>query len=359
MISNLRSRPIQGYVTDSAGNIIRNTNIVVYRGSPDGLVAVDRAQSDDEGYFVSSPLQNGVYDIFESGVRTSRIIHNADQNDIQAFKASEDNYFGSETAPFSVLTAAKTLNEYVYYIQIEPEDISVDVYGNMFPIYNKDLSIVTIGVDDMFYLKNFFSLRPDSRITISRFDIEYFLPLTATQSSYRRIKWAGVPGIRFKADSKIVIPLDYYSIVANNPFKTSTNGDAFPSGEVTISAASGADPNTLVTVLGSSSNASYVDVYNTTGIGDIVKLTTSTKTWYGIVVSKSLYSMILEKWKSSRFVKAGDTPIVTDIVERINTYHGMFQGLASMSSTVSDYFTVVENLYQQTGSNELYNYSGV
>lgn len=361
MISNLRARPIQGYVTDSAGNIIRNSNIVVYRNSPDGLIAVDRASSDDEGYFISNPLPNGVYDIFESGIRTSRIIHNADPNSIQCFKASKDNYFESDITPFSALTGeGSDLNSYKYFLQIEPEDISVDVYGNMFPIYNKDLSNIenTAEVQDLYYMKTFLNLRTDSRITISRFDVEYFLPLTATQSSYRRIKWAGVPGIRFKKDSKLVVPLDYFSIVTNLPFKISNNGLDFSAGQVTVSAAIGTGDDAVVTIHGDSDNDAYKDVYNNSGIGDIIHVSISGKTWYGIIASKSVYSMTLEKWKSSRFESTGADPVVGEDVLLLKAYHGIFQSMATLSETVSDYFTVVENLYQQTVDSELYNYSG-
>ncbi len=363
MISNLRARPIQGFVTDSAGNIIRNSNIVVYRNSSDGIVAVDRATSDDEGYFVSNPLPNGVYDIFESGIRTSRIIHNADPNAIQCFKASKANYFENDVAPFSSLVDIDSpdLNSYKYFLQIEPEDISVDVYGNMFPIYNKDLSVLEVKeeVRELYYLKTFFNLRTDSRITISRFDVEYYLPLTATQSSYRRIKWAGVPGIRFKKDSKLVVPLDYFSIVANMPFKISNNGDDFAASQVEIDYVFGSTNDLVVTLSGDSDNNAYKDVYNNVGIGDIIKVVMSTsRSWYGIIVGKSTYSMVLEKWKSSRFQSSGADPAVGEDVLLLKAYHGIFQSMATLSVTVSDYFSVVENLHQQTVDSELYDYSG-
>lgn len=363
MISNLRARPIQGHVTDSAGNIIRNSNIVIYRSSPDGSVAVDRAESDDEGYFISNPLPNGIYDIFESGIRTSRVIHNPDQNAIQCFKASRDNYFENDITPFSTLVDNEDLNNYKYFLQIEPESISVDVYGNMFPIYEKDLSVIEFEAGDLYYLKTFLNLRTNSRITITRFDVEYYLPQTATQSSYRRIKWAGIPGIRFKADSKLVVPLDYYSIVANNPFKISKNGGEFAADEVYVDGdPSGTGSELVVTITGVSSNSDYRDVYNNIGIGDILRLTLddtpSDKIWYGIVLSKSNYSVVLENWKSSRFISSGSAPVDEDDVLTIKAYHGMFQGMTAMSSTVSDYFTVVENVYQQSVESELYDYSG-
>ena len=354
MISNLRARPIQGYVTDSAGNIIRNSNIVVYRNSPGGLIAVDRATSDDQGYFISSPLPNGVYDIFESGIRTSRIIHRPDTISIQPYEASEDNYYENDLTPFSQLVVDENLNSFKYFLQIEPEENSVDVFGNMFPIYDKDLSVLESGAGDLYELQVFLNLRTNSRITVSRFDVEYYLPITATQSSYRRIRWAGVPGIRFKGDSKIVVPLDYYSIVATHPFKISNNGNNFniSPAEVTVTKG-GAD---LVAITGLASSAQFTDVYNGTGIGDIIRLTTSNgKEYYGIVLDKSAFSMTLETWKSSRYT--GDLLVTGEIVTTMRSFHGIFQNMTSMSATVSDYFTVSENSYQEDLGTELYTYS--
>lgn len=362
MISNLRARPIQGYVTDSAGNIIRNSAIVVYRNSPGGLVAVDRVTSDDQGYFISSPLPNGVYDIFESGIRTARIIHRPDMISIQNYEASEDNYFENDLTPFSTLATEDPprLNDFKYFLQIEPEENSVDVYGNMFPIYDKNLSVLESGAGDLYSLSTFLNLRADSRITVSRFDVEYYLPITATQSSYRRIRWAGVPGIRFKKDSKIVVPLDYFSIVASLPFKISNNGGEFTTGPniVNVNAVSGASGSEIVTIFGLSSNSEFLDVYNNTGIGDIMRLTIEGgKVWYGILTSKSAFSMVLETWKSSRY-ETGDIPAVDEGVLTMRSFHGIFQNMTSMSSTVSDYFTVSENSYQEDIGTELYNYSG-
>jgi len=364
MISNLRARPIQGYVTDSAGNVLRNANIVIYRNTPSGLLPVDSTSSNDEGYFISNPLPNGVYDIFESGIRTARIIHNPDQNSIQCFKASKDNYYESDIIPFSSLVNPNNpkLNNFKYFIQIEPEEMSVDILGNMFPLYDFDLSNLASNSGEIYDLIKFLNIRTHSRITISRFDVEYFLPLTAAQTSYRRIKWAGVPGIRYKPDSKIVLPLDYFSIVANNPFIISNNGSDFNGVKIENVSGSGiGHDNQIITIKGNSNLSAYISIYNNVGIGDILKLTMNAAPgslfWYGIVVQKVSYNIILEKWKSSRFL-SNYSPIIGNNVFSIKAYHGMFQGMTSMSSTVSECFNVVENNYQQVLGTELYNYCG-
>lgn len=279
MISNLRAKPIEGFITDSAGNVLRNSNIVISRNSPSGLVTVNRVESDDQGYFISSPLPNGVYDIFESGVRTSRVMHRPDSNAIQCFKASTDNYYESDIIPFSQLITDSEINSFKYFLQIEPENISVDVLGNTFPVYDIQLSNLQVGAGDLYYMDNFFNFRANSRITIPRFDVEFFVPLTASQTSYKRIKWAGVPGVRFKSDSKIIVPLDYMSIVANRPFIISNNGNNFGSSEVYIFSTG----TKTVTIKGQSSVSEYTNVYNKTGIGDIIYFTTATKEFYGVV----------------------------------------------------------------------------
>jgi len=353
MISNLRARPIQGFVTDSAGNVIRNASISIARNDPSGSVTVALATSDDEGYFVSDPLPNGTYDILESGVITSRIIHTPDRVSIPCFRAPKDNYYDSDTYPFSDLVASENLNGYKYFLQIEPENISVDLLGSSFPIHEKSLSGLLDDGSDIYYMSKFFAFTSDARITIPRFDIEYFQPLTALQLAYRRIKWAGVPGIRYKPDSKIVVPLDYYSIVANNPFIVSNNGGSFTPGDVTVSVV-GAKKITI-----SGSVQEYITIYNSVGIGDILRITYGVEEWYGIVLRKEIsageYSIALEQWKSSRFTGTIPSSIGISILT-IKAYHGIFQGMTSLSSTVSDYFTVAENLYQQTVPDELYTY---
>jgi len=360
MISNLRSSPIQGFITDSAGNVIRNTTISIARNDPSGSVTVDSVSSDDQGYFVSSPLPNGTYDIIESGIVTSRIIHTPDRVSIPAFKADAYNYFDSDITPFSTLVEEERLQKYKYFLQIEPESMSVDLLGSSFPIYNKLLSSLHDDDSDLYELSQFFGFSANARITIPRFDIEYYQPLTASQTAYRRIKWAGVPGIRFKSDSKLVVPLDYFSITTNNPFLISKEGDEFSTDEVEMQSSNAY----TFTITGDASVADYLTIYNNVGIGDILKVVfddTPDVTCYGIVLSKTIsgsaYNIALEKWNSSRFT-SGTAPVAGTDVLKIRAYHGIFQGMASLSSTVSDYFTVAENLYQQTVGTELYNYSG-
>jgi hypothetical protein len=217
MFANLRSAPIEGHVTDSAGNVIRNSQIIIKQQTPYGGVVVDSIRSDDTGYFISSPIPNGVYDIYESGIKISRIIHETSIGGIQCFQADRSNYNPSIIGSFPDLSDAQNLNSYKSFIQIEAPYLNTAQYGNIFPLYEYDISVNpesdTEQSNEIYEISNFFQLSSASRITISRFDIEYFSPLTASSSNFKRVKWAGVPGIRFYQDSKISssIRLLYYS----------------------------------------------------------------------------------------------------------------------------------------------------
>ena len=91
MPSNLRSKPIEGYVADSAGNVLRNSQILIKEAAPYGSNIRDSITSDDDGYFKSKPLPSGSYDIYESGIIVAKTIHNPDKVDIQCYKAHTDN----------------------------------------------------------------------------------------------------------------------------------------------------------------------------------------------------------------------------------------------------------------------------
>ena len=72
MASNIRAKSIEGYVTDSAGNIIRNSQIIIKQSTPSDSFNIDTVSSDDSGYFASRPIQSGTYEIYESGILVSR-----------------------------------------------------------------------------------------------------------------------------------------------------------------------------------------------------------------------------------------------------------------------------------------------
>jgi len=366
MSSNLRSKPIEGHVTDSAGNVLRNSQIIIKQAAPSGSITMGSVMSDDDGYFQSKPLPNGLYDIYESGISIARIVHTADRNSIQCFKPAVDNYDISLIGNFVSLAEADNpiLNSFKWFLQIEPEELDVSVYGSTFPIYNINISGITDVNNEYYNMAQFFNLTVDSRITTTRFDIEYFAPLTALSNFYKRIRWAGVPGIRFNKDSKLIVPLDYFSIVASLP-KITTNyliGDS-------VSIVEGSAEK-LVNFYATGSN-DFTNHVNNMMIGDVVKLTVKGDNvggdpigpfyHYGIIVHvdrASPLTVTLEKWLSSRFLTDLDLDDVYDAyIEKIESFDGIFQGISDINDEINERFTLVENINAQDYIPELYNYN--
>lgn len=371
MSSNLRSKPIEGHVTDSAGNVLRNSQIIIKQAAPSGSITMGIVQSDDDGYFQSKPLPNGLYDIYESGISIARIVHTADRSSIQCFRPGVDNYDVSLIRNFTSLTESYTLNSFKWFLQIEPEEIDVSVYGSSFPIYDVNISLLTDENNEYYNIAQYFNLTVDSRITTTRFDIEYFAPLTSLSSFYKRIRWAGIPAIRFGKDSKLIVPLDYFSIVANLPKITSNFIPSLlppPYESDTIQIAEGSAEN-IIEVSGTVLDfRNHVD---NTIIGDIVKLTVKGNDiggspigpfyHYSIVVEVdrgSPYKIITEKWLSSRFLSNVDLDDIFDAyVEKVESFDGMFQGISDINDEANERFTLVENMNAQDYVPELYNYN--
>lgn len=376
MSSNLRSKPVEGHVTDSAGNVLRNSQIIVKLPTPYGSVTVDTIKSDDDGYFQTKPLPNGVYDIYESGVSIARTIHSSDRNALQGFRPSRDNYDTTLVKNFLSLAGEiyPVLNGFTYFLQIEPEEMDVSVFGSSFPIYNEEsnfdvglwdtnIATNTDETNEIYNIAKFFNFTPDSRITTTRFDIEYFAPLTELSSYYKRIRWAGVPGIKFSKDSKLVVPLDYFSIVASLPKQTSNYVEANAI-EVTETMAD----KKFSLHEGGVGFADFQYHADRMIIGDIIRITVMGDSGgegpfyiYGLVVSvikTDPWTVIIEKWLSSRFVTDAVLGTMTDpYVLRVESFDGMFQGITDINDDVNERFTVVENINAQNYVPELYNYN--
>jgi len=357
MISNLRSRSIEGHIADSAGNILRNAQVVIKQPTPAISFTVDSVQSDDDGYFVSKPLPNGIYDIYESGIRVSRVIHYAVGAGIPCFKADQENFDITRTGQFQSYANATppTLNQFKAFIQIEPSFVDVSLYGSLFQIYDRSILVNPIpngDTNELHYIAAFHGFNSNSRITTTRFDVEYFAPLTSLSSTYKRIRWAGVPGIRFYKDSRLVLPLDYFSIVPNLP-KTDLS---FGTGTIGVTASSGSFFITETAV------GVFTNLLADISIGDIAKcqIEDSGKYWYGIVTkisSSGSYNQIeLEPWKSSRF-PAEEALVSGDFIKRIYLFDGMFSNIMAIDDEANSRFCVTENNSAQNNSTELYNYN--
>jgi hypothetical protein len=298
------------------------------------------------------------------------VLHRADST-IQCFKALPYNYPSSNVNPFDYLLAQEKLQAYVYYLQIEPEDIDVSISGNTFPIYDYTLmALSTAYSDDLYHLQKFHVLGTNSRITTTRFDVEYFAPLTGLAKTYKRIRWAGVPGIRFQSDSKLVVPLDYMSIVANLPRFISQNGVdlliSFDPFTPQIKVFSG---DTDVKHVGpmSPDDAAYSDIKDNLIVGDVVYCgfipPTGTSVdvptdWYGVFegLDDNEY-LILRKWRATTWSYT-DMPVESGIV-RVSIYDGMFSGLFNINELANERLFVSENVSVQDDGVERYSYRNV
>jgi hypothetical protein len=360
MISNLRSRSIEGHIADSAGNVLRNASVVIKQVTPGATFVVATVQSDDEGYFISNPLPNGTYDIYESGTKISTIIHTPDANKIQCFKSNKDNYDITSIKNFSSLASEGILNSFRIFVQIENATIDIYQYGNTFPIYDKNL-LTNPDIDgsfgNLYNLAKFFEFNSNSRITTTRFDVEYFSPLTISSSnSYKRIRWAGMPAIKFYQDSRLVIPLDYYSIIANNPKIISPE---FAANAVNIEI----EDSKYATISEIVENG-LLDFSYSVSIGDIVKIRMynggETRNWYGIInyISEGTEqkTIRLELWESSRYISDDMFNSGTTYVTKLFGFDGMFSSIVDVDEEANSRFTVVENIFAQNNESELYNY---
>jgi len=343
MASNLRSKPITGHVTDGAGNVIRNSSITIKSFTPISEIVVDTTITNDDGLFVSAPLPTGSYAIFDSGVLISNILHTADADSIPALEANSVNV-GSKTLAFRALIDNGDINDYKVYVQLEDPSINISRYGSTYPLFDRDIK--DHGVDWYGDLASFHDLTVDSRITTTRFDIEYYNPLTKTSKTYKRVRWAGVPAIKYSRDSRLVLPLDYYSIIPTNPKYYKTEVDAVTS-----------EDNSYVTI-----NSSTMDA-GATIVGDIIKLEWTNNNdeeleWYGINVEESLNSIKLVEWKSS-LNSENIKPVVNDIKDsfKVYIYDGMTQGMSNLGGSTNEKISIVENVSAQNSLTELYNYN--
>ena len=362
MASNIRAKPIEGHVTDSAGNILRNSRVVVKQVTPQASYPVDSVNSDDSGYFKTKPIPNGSYDIYESGIVVAKTIHNPDEAAIQAFKAHQDNINVEDLENFDTLAAENRLSDFKAFIQIESPEVNVEQYGSLFPIYDVNIASEPTGIDsdddDLWNMAQYLGLGSESRITTTRFDVEYFAPLTAVSQNYHRVRWAGVPAIRYSLDSKLVIPLDYFSIVPNLPKKVTPNSSEFPATEVIFSYVD-TDSYTITAV----DNAEFNNLLKQIKKGDILKCLLEQggipDTWYGVVTDYTITStggnVQLETFRSSRFISSallGDWDVL-----KLYSYDGMFRNISVINEEVNERFTVTENSYAQNNDTEFYNYN--
>jgi hypothetical protein len=354
MASNLRSAPIDGYITDGAGNILRNAEVSVKEVTPLGTNLIETTKSNDSGKFVTAPIKNGVYSIFESGTEVAKQYNSVLPYCIQVYAANPDNLPAADTIiPFATfLDPDEDINLFRHYIQIEPQSVDVFSYGNRFPIWDKAIStwydrhpFINIAT----YHEGF---TDDSRITHSRFDIEMFVPLV-NGASHHRVRFAGVPAIKFRSDGRLVLPIDYLSIVPNRPWKQGTV--SMYTADIHHKVINSACIELTENDIGSAGMA----------LGDIMRVQfiqpgSVIKFFWGIVIEIAEQSVMLCRWRSANasqnVSEAGDIaaydPIVSGPSTSCVTGYVVFQGIpsqiANIVQSVGERYTVTEN---QTAQN--------
>jgi hypothetical protein len=379
---NLRSRPIEGYITDNAGNILRNAEIVIKEETPSGANIIDTAKSDDDGYFISKPIKNGVYDIYESGVRIYRQYHSSQPTVLQCYKPGLDSIPASLTEFSDFVSSSNpsnNINSFRAYLQVEPEALDVSLYGHLFPLWNIDpqTGLSTHPFANIRNLHPEISTSNQSKLTHTRYDVEFFAPLYAQNSFHRKIRWAGIPGIMFYRDSKIVLPLDYYSIIPTQNYSFIDPTTSFAWGALPAS-------DTLIEIILSDETA-VLSFFNTLSLGDIMELQfegSNLRFWcilyYKINPTISTDAKIYGRmWNSSNSSHVDqDVDDLADItasgagdVSSITVYQGLFNGIQNISQSTSEYYTVTENSCAQNlftrhnaggaiiANCELYNYT--
>jgi hypothetical protein len=351
MATNLRSRPIEGYITDNAGNVLRNTDVIIKEDSPSASYLVDTARSDDDGYFITKPIKNGLYDVYESGIRIYRIYHSTQPTSLQCYAPGVNNIpTGLPQFADYVNAAIPTLdiNNFRTYIQIEPETLDIPLYGHQFPIWNIDPTVDLVGhpFEHLNAIHPEITTSNESKLTHTRFDIEFFLPLFSQNPVHRRIRWAGVPGIMIYKDAKLVLPLDYYSMIPNHV-------SAYTNTNITWNVYN-AD-NSLIEINGVSNT-----FYDAVSVGNIleVKFTSVTpvyRAWFILYYKASTGSKLYGRlWKSANtshtiqgITDLSDIVYTAGNVTKITSYQGVFSGIQNITQSTSEYFTVTENNYAQ------------
>ena len=341
MPSNIRSKPIYGTITDSAGNITRDSNVSVKLLTPTEVVEVDSTRTNDNGEFTTKPLPNGKYAIYCSGLLNQITDVISVPSVIPCYKPNEDNIPGLSLFSFEQLRYSGDINDYKVPLQIEDESVDVVTFGSSFPIHQmSDLSDKKLKdwIPDMY---NALYLNEESKLTYTRFDVEYYIPVTSEENIHKRVRWSGVPAIRYRDDLKLVVVLDYYALTVSMPKISSNTGGRY----------------TYI----STSNSMSVEIPPNKSImnGDIVKLTINSAgdVWYGIVIEAlgSTGTILLTEWKAKRDenysnIASGNSYISYDV------FDGMYSGMNNISGKANERFSIVENVEAQNIEGFKYKY---
>lgn len=366
---NLRGLPIQGILADAAGNIIRNATVTIKEDAPNGTFVVDSATSDNNGYFITAPIKNGTYDIYESGAKIMRVYHSAQPTQLQPFSPSSVNVPASLATFASYAVAPGSgddINKFKIYLQMEPESNNdVPRYGNAFPLWNVNPSNGLSG-HPFEKMKNVHTgINGASLLTHTRFDVEYYTPMTrgVSMSSHRRLRWRGIPGLIFQTMGKIVLGLDYYGIIPKNSgLKINTTDGG---GTAVVNASRNtvdASSKTMKLDISSTLDPNVSSFLASLGVGDIVMVKFANgKMFWGIYYYQEIsgvptnhVQLNIKWWASSNnshsvqgVQSCLDIDLASSAVQSMTVYQGMYNGIEALNQSVGERFFVVENVEAQ------------
>lgn len=343
---NLRAKPIQGYITDSAGNTVRGAEVVIKEFTASSQYrVVDTVKTDSKGFFQSRrALKPGVYDIFESGTVMNRILHSFGNGLVPGFKPSTRSLSPSKALSLYGLAedgepTSADINEYILGVQIESDDIDVRNLGHTFPVYQGSAPNTVIDNHQRYLMT------ASSTITSSRFNIEYYYP-NVQAVTYRYATWRGVHAVSYGPDKPLILPLTYDELFVDTSlplaYATADDAEFLQTGHDTTTAtfSTGNFPSQVKDLIHNQI------AYGVIGKGDIVSVynTVNNVRYWGIICNDLLITggactIWLRNW-----AKLQDSSFDNVVTAQVSFYHGFSQTMENASDTMSDRITVFEDM---------------
>lgn len=330
---NLRAKPIEGFVTDSAGNTVRSPNVVIKEVTTGSKYrVVDTCSTDPSGYFRSKPLKCGVYEVFESGEVLTRVNHFFGNGLIPAFKPTPNAFNPIKSINDYNVDSLSNINDHIFCVQIESDSTDIQNSGHVFPTY---FGLDTSGIP------NHYGWQAGCVVTPSRFNIEYFYP-NANPGTYRYVSWRGVRAIGYSSTTPMVIPLTYWDLYVDPVLPISSFAD------IAMEYTRKTDQAKATVVIQKASEQGSQISYSTIGKGDIASITIGAATRYGIIYdivtgNDGTYVLHLQIWLKTGASSFAAGASLGDTTMSMKFYQGLSQTMESAADTLSDRLTIMED----------------
>lgn len=223
----VRAMPITGHLKDRSGNVIAGSKVSVKMVTPITNVHVDDIIINNNGFFSTRPLPNGVYNFYHSGVFVTSIYHYHNSS-IPCYRPKDEYLDFAILKNFSTYASTFRVSEYKIFLQVEGDYPTHSVmnldafYGIKIPEDGDTEPISVKG--DLNYASVFLNMDEDSRFTTTRFNIEYNIEKDFGDKRVRNILWTGVPGVKYSEDHPVIIPIDYFSLITRIPYFSGNTG---------------------------------------------------------------------------------------------------------------------------------------